>query len=226
MTADQGGSRSDRGIGGANKHRLRFFGKRNPGLRLHLHCRYHAACTWQQACFAIFGNFEDLGIQNSEIFNATWRGSWEGLNVSSVFCAVLAEEVIRRFRPPITGCSIAEFLRLSSSCRKIRSKTALGDSRSDNLIPNSLLCTVEGELGVASFLVIIFSRVYFQTLVAVHPCPFVPQVPLLTAEGRIGGLPQLSSRLVTPPILPSSFPNPARVSAFVSAIMAPQLDAA
>jgi hypothetical protein len=57
------------------------------------------------------------------------------------------------FRPPITGCSIAEFLRLSSSCRKIRSKTALGDSRSDNLIPNSLLCIVEGELGVASFLV-------------------------------------------------------------------------
>jgi hypothetical protein len=58
----------------------------------------------------------------------------------------------------------------------------------------------------------------------VHPCPVVPQVPLLTAEGRIGGLPHYPA--ASPPILPSSFSNPARVSAFVSAIMAPQLDAA
>jgi hypothetical protein len=41
--------------------------------------------------------------------------------------------------------------------------------------------TVEGELGVAGFLVNYFSGVHFQTLVAVHPCPVVLQGPLLTA---------------------------------------------
>ena len=86
------------------------------------------------------------------------------------------------------------------------------------------LCAVEGELDVAS-LVNYFSKVHFLRLVAVHPCPVVLQRYLLTAErsggsrGEIGGLPQ------HPAPLPSSFSNPARVSAFVSAIMAPQLNA-
>ena len=35
--------------------------------------------------------------------------------------------------------------------------------------------TVEGELGVAYFLVNYFSEVHFQTPVAVHPCQVVPK---------------------------------------------------
>ena len=38
--------------------------------------------------------------------------------------------------------------------------------------------TVEGELGVAGFRVIIFSGVHFQTLVAVHPPRLYSNIPL------------------------------------------------
>jgi hypothetical protein len=57
--------------------------------------------------------------------------------------------------------------------------------------------------------------------VALHPRLVVPQVTAAKRRGRIGGL----THHPAPSILLSSF-LPARVSAFVSAIMAPQLNAA
>jgi hypothetical protein len=81
--------------------------------------------------------------------------------------------------------------------------------------------TVEGELSVARFLVNYFSGVYFQTLVAVHSCPVSKLPLLLSAEAELAVYPNI---LPHQSFLPSF--STARVSAFVSAIIAPQLNAA
>jgi hypothetical protein len=86
--------------------------------------------------------------------------------------------------------------------------------------------TVEGELGVASFLVNFFKRGPFPDTCGGAPLPgCTSKVPLLTAE-RSEHMQNWRFPPPSFPILPSSFSNPARVSAFVSAIMAPQLSAA
>jgi len=77
-------------------------------------------------------------------------------------------------------------------------------------------------LGVASFLVNYFSQVPFPDTYGCAPLPgCTSKVPLLSAETELAVYPQHPALL----ILPSSF-STARVSAFVSAIMAPRLNAA
>jgi hypothetical protein len=86
--------------------------------------------------------------------------------------------------------------------------------------------TVEGELGVANFLVTSFKRGPLADTCGCAPLPICPpKVPLLVLAERGGGSPHHSASL-TLLSFPSSFPNPARVSALVSAIMAPQLNTA